>query len=310
MDDFEEYEDDDFASDITEDDFEKENKNRNMKLNTSNIIIAILIVIIIILLFIIFSRGKCDKCETSKKNNTKEESNNSNDNKKEGLSDITKEEIATKLATLFSDSNYEYGNLIQNNDIENYVAKIFDGTLDNEAKAILIMRSLNSETIDLDFDNAEFNKSSYKYLLKEDDGKSVVYDGEEFKDRYYDVFGEKPEITDLTNSCPSYYYENTEGQFVEKNGCQNTATLSTYIYIDDIVEENNNIVVNAYVGAHRSSNNGEYYYDDYEYPKVKNKKIEETTITDENKTNFTNYKFIFEKNNKGEYHFTNVEKTN
>lgn len=308
MDDFEEYEDDDFASDITEDDFEKEKTNKNIKLNTNNIIIAILIIIIIILLFIIFSRGKCDKCETSKDNDTKEEANNSKDNKTEGLSDVTKEEIANKLATLFSDSNYEYGNLIQNNDIENYVATIFEDTMDNEAKAILIIRSLNSETVELDFDSAEFNKSTYKYLLKEDDSKAVVYDVEEFKDKYYDVFGEEPEIMDLTSSCPSYYYEKTKDKFVEKNGCQGTATLNTYVYIDDITEDGNDIVVNAYVGAHRSSNSSEYYYDDYEYPKVKNNKIEETTITDENKTTFTNYKFIFEKNSAGEYHYKTTEK--
>lgn len=310
MDEFEEYEDDDFASDITEDDFEVDKSNKNVKLNTNNVIIAILIFIIIILLFIIFSRGKCEKCESGKNADAKEEANNKKENNNDELSDITKEEIANKLAILFSDGNYEYGNLIQNNDIENYVANIFEGTLDNESKSILIIRSLNSETIELDFDTAEFNKSTYKYLLKEDEGKSIVYDIEEFKSKYYEVFGEEPEINDITESCPSYYYESTQGIFVEKNGCSGTATLNTYVYIDDIIEDGNIVTINAYVGAHRSSNSGEYYYDDYEYPKVKNNKIEETTITSENKSNFTNYNFIFEKDSNGEYHYKSTEKTN
>lgn len=305
MNDFEEY-DEDFTSDITEEDFEKESNNKKVKLNTSNIIIAILIFIIIILLFIIFSRGKCDKCET-KKEDIKEEEKKEN-KKVEGLSDETKEEVASKLASLFSDGSYEYGNLIQNNDIENYVANVFEDTLDDEAKAILILRSLNSETTELDFENANFSDNSLKEKLKEADGKSVVYDAEEFKEKYYEVFGVDPTLTDYTKSCPSYYYESNENVYVEKNGCQNTATLNTYVYINDITEEQGNIIVDVYVGAHRSSNTGEYYYDDYEYPKVKNNKTEQTTITDENKTTFTNYKFTFAKSSDGEYHYKSVIK--
>ena len=305
MNDFEEY-NDEFTSDITEDDFEKESNNKKVKLNTNNIIIAILIFIIIILLFIIFSRGKCDKCETKKEDVKEEEKTTTK--KEEGLSDETKEEIASKLATLFSDGSYEYGNLIQNNDIENYVANIFEDTLDDESKAILILRSLNSETVELDWNNANFSDASLKETLQEADGKSVVYDAEEFKEKYYEVFGIEPTLTDYTKSCPSYYYESNENVYVEKNGCQNTATLNTYIYINDITENQGSIVVDAYVGAHRSSNTGEYYYDDYEYPKVKNNKTEQTTITDENKTSFTNYKFTFTKNSNGEYNFTSVEK--
>ena len=304
MNDFEEY-DEDFTSDITDDDFEKET-NKKVKLNTNNIIIAILILIIIILLFIIFSRGKCNKCET-KKEETKEEEK-TNNKKEEGLSESTKEDVASKLALLFSDGSYEYGNLIQNNDIENYVANIFEDTLDDESKAILILRSLNPETVELDFDNAKFSDVSYKTLLKEADGKSVVYDAEVFKEKYHEVFGVDPTLADYTKSCPSYYYESTENVYVEKNNCQNTATLNTYMYINDITEQQGIITVDVYVGAHRSSNTGEYYYDDYEYPKVKNNKTEQTTITAENKTAFTNYKFTFEKSSDGEYHYKNVTK--
>lgn len=255
-----------------------------------------------VILLCVFSLCGCnsEKIAKDKKETEKQE-------KKDELTEDLKKSISEKLAILFFDTDYEYGEVINNNELTNYTAHIFTNELTESDKTSLIIRGMKATTAKFDVANAELSNSKYKQQIS---SEAEVYSGEEFAKIYKNVFGEEPQYADVEEGCPSFIYDKNSKQYVSIVGCGGAGFLADLVYIDNITMKDNRVIVNTYVGYHTESPDDikKTYSDRYDSSTAV--EVDADTITSENKKSFAKYDFIFEKSSDGDYYFSEVTKSN
>ena len=235
--------------------------------------------------------------KTEEKSNSNENSNSNEPKKEENTSELTEEvknEMINKVVTLLGEKEYKKGTVINVHPSGSGIFyEIVNGNFTEEMKTLLILTAVGSDQ------NGNFS-------------------GDEFTKKYKNVYGVDPKY--VSTGCPAQKYDKTKNMYVDgEGGCGGAWSSKDMIYIDDVIKTNDKILsVQVYVGSNYSAvdHDDDYftdyfksaYYDD-DFNVVKSAPVtKETTITEQNKTQFTKYIINFEKSTDGNYYYKNTEK--
>ncbi len=241
------------------------------------------------------------KTESNSNSNSNIESNSNVENNVSNneLTDTQKTDLSEKLALLVG-SNYNGNKLIDNATINSY---LFTTSLDETQKAYIITRITGSTLANLDKNNFKFNEEIEQSEIDSQDGQYRVINKGDYDTNYKKIFGTSPTSYPRTPACPSYVFDTNSQRYISIGACD-VAINSGLAYIDDIKLEGNNAIVSVYVGSKFDNK----IYNDYLRFNETDKTVDATTITEENKTQFAKYNFIFEKSTDGNYYYKSTQK--
>ncbi len=278
--------------------------------------LMVILVLFIIILISITIGEKISKTKVNNENN----SETSETNKTEEivkLNDEQKNEIASKIAILVGSSNYTGGKLIKCGNL-NTNKKVFQGTLNEDDKAFIITRTAKETETKINEKNVKFKNEEIQNYIYEETYPAITKN--DYDTNYKKVFGSLPtNYPDRIEGCPYYDFELNSKQYFFIGGCggASPATTEYLIYIDDYNVNNKTVTITTYVGfiykAFGTINKtySDLESDDYDENDLPvNKEVKASSITEENKTEFAKYNFIFEKAEDGEYYFKSTEKAN
>lgn len=230
--------------------------------------------------------------KTEEKANSNETSNSNEQKKEENSNELTekvKNEMINKFATLLGEKEYKKGTVIEVQTIaSNEVNGLMENKFNEQEKSLLILGAIS---------------------------------GTDFTEKYKYVYGVEPKYVSI--DCPAMEYDFTKKVYVEaEGGCGGVVFPTQKFYVDDVIKTSDTILsVQVYVGSQNSIVDdmeageivyfSDYYIHDYlaNNTVAKNAPVtKETTITEQNKTQFTKYNFNFEKSTDGNYYYKNVEK--
>ncbi len=265
--------------------------------------IAFLLIFVTILGFALgFWVSTCNNMDSDKDKpeETTTESNKTDDKKEEKketneLTDEIKNEMMTKVANMLGEKELKKGTSFKLHIAFGSVFKeMISGKLEESYKTALILASMTPD-------------------------KDHNYSGDEFTKKYKNIYGTDPNYVSLP--CPAMKYDKTKNMYVDdEGGCGGASFEADWIYIDDVLKVSDTLLaVQVYIGSEYSDvdhdadyftdyfNSEKYYDNDYKVlstaPVTK-----ETSITEQNKTQFTKYNINFEKASDGNYYYKNVEK--
>ena len=130
---------------------------------------------------------------------------------------------------------------------------------------------------------------------------------------YKSIFGEDASADDFgINNCPHYEYDSAAKKIYGYAACGGTSQYWILTKPNKFTNKGNNYYVYVNFAVVES---GEKVYTNYDKTKIYNGNIDNTTIrdkekffTEENKSNFSEYKYTFKKTKAGNYKFISIEK--
>ena len=143
------------------------------------------------------------------------------------------------------------------------------------------------------------------------------YDKDSVASVYRNIFGKDMTHKTISSSCPTYLYREKYNIYTDFDQCGGGDPTATAIFFDSYTKNDKTAYINMYVGflqPIKDSNETEYELlsgIDDNATRIKTLPwdfdYDLALITDENKTDFAQYRFVFEGEN-DDYHFVKVEK--
>lgn len=249
-------------------------------------------------------------------------------------------DLHSKLAYLHITA--KAGKLLETNDnfvfydMTNPAIHLYTSSLSQDEKAYTLLFSLEldnkfshalttlSETELLNFVKQHIATTSLDVNAYEQDlyKNATIIDANYVRERYQNLFGESLDSKDYSLFCSSYLYYQEKDLYIDPNigGCGGYSPNRYFLYKEKFTQNDNLDKAYAYVRVGNL-----YRYDIDAICEIRND-IEENSkvitsysssdcpsdsenlINSSNYQNFTPYRFVFDKNDDGTYHFSKVEK--